>query len=233
MVINNHSRPGQPADIAIVALVSALAFLGELTVAERLPWGAEGRGVIAVLVGAAAAVAITLGRGGRLADLGFRRPKRWLTVPAWVLGILVAFIVAQNAVPLLVAPFFDLPEPDLSRYDAVRGNLAAAVSLAIVLPLTAAIPEEILYRGFLIGRLTGLFGAYAAAPVLAVLVQAVVFGLVHFQWGPGGIVVTAIMGAVWGFAFLLCGRNLWIVIIAHSMAHVALLTQLYQAPPPQ
>jgi membrane protease YdiL (CAAX protease family) len=55
---------------------------------------------------------------------------------------------------------------------------------------------------------------------------------VHFQWGLGGIVVTAIMGAVWGFAYLLCGRNLWIVIIAHSMAHLALVAQLYIAPPP-
>jgi hypothetical protein len=233
MVIDNQNRRGQLADIAIVALVSLLAFLGEIAAAERLPWGAEARGVLAVLAGAAAAVAITLGRGGRLADLGFRRPRRWLTVPAWVLGILIVFVVAQNAVPLLVAPFFHLPEPDLSRYDAVRGNLAAAISLAVVLPLTAAIPEEILYRGFLIGRLTRLFGAARGAPMLAVLAQALVFGLVHFQWGPGGIVVTAIMGAVWGFAFLLCGRNLWIVIIAHSMAHVALLAQLYHAPPPQ
>lgn len=232
MVIDNHNRSGQLADIAIVALVSVLAFLGELAIAGRLPWGAEARGVIAVLAGAAVAVAITLGRGGGLADLGFRRPKRWLTVPAWVLGILAAFVVAQNAVPMLVAPVFDLPEPDLSRYDTVRGNLAATLSLAVILPLTAAIPEEILYRGFLIGRLTRLFGGYAGAPVLAVLVQAIVFGLAHFQWGTGGILVTAIMGAVWGFAFLLCGRNLWIVIIAHSMAHVALLTQLYFAPAP-
>ena len=232
MVIANQNRTGKLADILIVALVSVLAFLGELAAAERLPWGAEARGVIAVLAGAAAAVAITLGRGGRLADLGFRRPQRWLTVPAWVLGILVVFVIAQNAVPLLVAPYFDLPAPDLSRYDAVRGNLAAALSLAIVLPLTAAIPEEVLYRGFLIGRLTQLFGNGRGAAVLAVLLQALVFGCVHFQWGYGGILVTAIMGAVWGFAFLLCGRNLWIVIIAHSMAHVALLTQLYFAAPP-
>ena len=232
MVIANQNRTGELADILIVALVSVLAFLGELAAAERLPWGAEARGVIAVLAGAAAAVAITLGRGGRLADLGFRRPQRWLTVPAWVLGILAVFVIAQNAVPLLVAPFFDLPAPDLSRYDAVRGNLAAALSLAIVLPLTAAIPEEVLYRGFLIGRFTQLFGNGRGAAVLAVLLQALVFGCVHFQWGPGGIVVTAIMGAVWGFAFLLCGRNLWIVIIAHSMAHLALLAQLYFAPAP-
>ena len=232
MVIDNHNRSGQLADIAIVALVSVLAFLGELAIAGRLPWGAEARGVIAVLAGAAVAVAITLGRGGGLADLGFRRPKRWLTVPAWVLGILVAFVVAQNAVPLLVAPFFDLPEPDLSRYDAVRGNLAAALTLAVILPLTAAIPEEILYRGFLIGRFAQLLGNGRGAAVLAVLLQALVFGCAHFQWGPGGIVVAGIMGAVWGFAFLLCGRNLWIVIMAHSMAHLALLAQLYFSPAP-
>lgn len=232
MVIDNHTGVRGLADIAVVVAVSAVAFLGELAAAEHLPWGEEARGVIAVLAGATAAVALTLARGGSLADLGFRRPRRWLTVPAWVLGILVAFVVAQNAVPLLVAPFFDLPEPDLSRYDAVRGNLGAAISLAIVLPLTAAVPEEILYRGFLIERFARVFGNSPGAPVFAVLAQAVIFGFVHFQWGPGGIIVTTIMGTVWGFAFLLCGRNLWVVIIAHSLAHVALLTQLYLAPTP-
>ena len=233
MVIEQHARSTNAADIAIVVLVSALAFLGELAFAAHLPWGDEARGVIAVLAGTAAAVAITLGRGGSFADLGLRRPQRWATVPVWVFGILVVFVVAQNVVPLLVAPFFDLPEPDMSRYDAVRGNLAAAVSLALLLPLTAAIPEEVLYRGFLIERLTRLFAGTRGASVLAVLVQAVIFGSVHFQWGFGGIVVTAIMGAIWGFAFLLCGRNLWIVIIAHSAAHIAMLTQLYFSPPPQ
>ena len=231
MVIEQDSRSKNLADIALVVSVSALAFLGELAFATRLPWGEEARGVVAVLAGAAAAMAITVARGRRLADLGFRRPARCSTIPAWAFGILVVFVVAQNGVPLLLAPFVDLPEPDMSRYDAVRGNLAAAVSLALLLPLTAAIPEEVLYRGFLIGRLTRLFAGTRGAPILAVLVQAVIFGSVHFQWGIGGIVVTAIMGAVWGFAFLLCGRNLWIVIIAHSAAHIALLMQLYFSSP--
>lgn len=228
MVIGKQS-PG--SDIAIVALVSVLAFLAEMAAADFLPWGDEARGVIAVLAGAVAAVARTLLRGGTLADLGFRRPRRWATVPLWALAIFVAFVVAQNAAPLLVASFVDLPQPDMSRYDYVRGNLGAAISLALVLPMTAAIPEEILYRGFLIERLTHVLAGTRGAPVIAVLIQALVFGSVHFQWGIGGIFVTAIMGAVWGFAYLLCGRNLWIVIIAHSLAHVAMLMQLYFTPP--
>ena len=232
MVISQHSRSTYLADIAIVVLISIVAFLGELAFAARLPWGEEARGVIAVLAGTAAAVAVTLARGGSLADLGFRRPTRWATVPVWAFGILVVFVVLQNAVPVMLAPFFELPEPDMSRYDAVRGNPAAAVSLALLLPLTAAIPEEVLYRGFLIGRLAHLFAGARGGPVFAVLVQALIFGSVHFQWGFGGIVFTAIMGTVWGFAFLLCGRNLWIVIIAHSAAHIAMVLQLYYAPPP-
>lgn len=231
MVIDNKSPASSLADIAIVVLVSGLAFLGELAVADHLPWGEEGRGVIAVLAGAAAAVVITLRRGGSFADLGFRRPKRWSTVPLWAFAILVVFGVAQNAVPVLIAPLFDLPQPDLSRYDAIRGNLTAAISLALALPLTAAIPEEILYRGFLIDRFTKFFGGTRFASVYGVLAQSLVFGSVHFQWGPGGIIVTAIMGAVWGFAYLACGRNLWIVIIAHSAGHVLMITQLYLSPP--
>ena len=231
MVIDKQTSVSSLADIAIVAVVASLAFLGEVAVADYLPWGAEARGVIAVLAGAAAAVAITLARGGGLADLGFRAPGRWASVPVWALGILVVFVVAQNVLPLLLAPFFDLPQPDMSRYDLIRGNPAAALLFAALLPLTAAVPEEILYRGFLIGRLTDLFGGAKLADVAAVLVQALIFGAVHFQWGPGGILVTSIMGAVWGFAYLACGRNLWIVILAHSMAHIALVMQLYFLPP--
>jgi membrane protease YdiL (CAAX protease family) len=230
MVIDNQSARSSLVDIAAVVVISGLAYLGELAVAEYLPWGEETRGVIAVLAGAAAAVAITLGRGDRLAHLGFRAPRRWATVPLWAVGILVVFVIAQVVAPLLIAPFYELPQADLSRYDIIRGNLPVALAAAVLLPFTAAIPEEILYRGFLIGRLTNLFGDARGAAVYAVLLQAAIFGSVHFQWGLGGIFIAAIMGAVWGFAYLLCGRNLWITIIAHSTAHLALVTQLYLTP---
>jgi len=231
MVIDKQSSLSSLVDIAAVVVISGLAYLGELAVADYLPWGKETRGVIAVLAGAAAAVAITLGRGGRLADLGFRAPKRWATVPVWAFGIFVVFVIAQVVAPLLIAPFYEIPQADLSRYDIIRGNLPVALAAAVLLPFTAAIPEEILYRGFLIGRLTTVFGGVRGAAVYAVLAQAVMFGSVHFQWGLGGIFITSIMGAVWGFAYLLCGRNLWIVILAHSIGHVAMVTQLYLMPP--
>ena len=218
--------------IAVVVAVSGVAFAAELAVADHLPWGDEGRGVAGVLAGAIAAAWLTLRETGSLAVLGLVRPKRWLTVPFWALGILVAFIAAQALVPWALAPYFDVPAPDLSRYQAIRGNAQAAVVMALLLPLTAAIPEEVVYRGFLVRQFTRLYGGSRRAAVLAVICQAAVFGAAHFQWGPGGIVLATIMGLVWGIAYLLCGRNLWIVIIAHSSAHVALVLQLYAASDP-
>lgn len=227
MLTQNNSAA---REVAIVFVTSIAAFLLELAVASRLPWGAEARGVLAVFAGMAAAMLLAKRRGGTLASLGFTRPARWRTVPLWVFGILTAFIIAQNAVPLLLAPFFDVPQPDLSRYDVIRGNAAAAIAYALLLPLVAAVPEEILYRGFLINRLATIFGDGRGATTLAVLAQSVIFGAVHFQWGLGGVIATAVMGAIWGVAFVACGRNLWIVILAHGAAHVALVAQLYFSP---
>lgn len=220
------------SDIVIVIAVSAAAFIAELWAREAgfVTLGEDSRGVFAVLAGAIAALVLVFARGGSLRELGFMRPERWWTVPIWVIGILVAYVAAQALVPTLVGRFMELPQPDLSRYDAIRGNLSAAITMALILPLTASIPEEIIYRGFLMNRLTRIFGAGFGGAALTVLVQALLFGVVHFQWGIGGIIVTTIMGMVWGTAFLLCGRNLWIVIIAHSTAHVALVAQLYASP---
>lgn len=225
------SFPRQAAiiDVLVVVFLSAAAFGIELALADVLPWGDEARGVMAVLVGAGSAVWLTLHRGRSLTDLGFRRPKRWWTVPLWIIGIMATFVIAQGAAATVLGQFFDVPAPDMSRYDYVRGNLSGAIALGLILPLTAAVPEEVLYRGFLIERFTCLLGGGGRGLVPAALLQAAVFGLVHFQWGVGGVIFACIMGLVWGIAFLLCGRNLWIVILAHSAAHVALVAQLYSS----
>lgn len=218
-------------DILIVAAVSGLTFIFEnLAIAQGwMPFATEIRGVFSVLAGASAAVGVVLARGGRFADLGFKQPRRWKVVPFQIAGILAAFIAVQTLGPMLVSSFISVPEPDLSRYDAIAGNLGAAIAMALVLPLTASIPEEVIYRGFLIGRLSDLFGRHVSGASMSILVQALVFGAIHFQWGIGGMIVTFMMGIIWGAAYILCGRNLWIVIMAHSTGHILLVVQLYLA----
>jgi membrane protease YdiL (CAAX protease family) len=78
-------------------------------------------------------------------------------------------------------------------------------------------------------RLSEIFGVSKTGGITTVLVQAIIFGSIHFEWGIGGIIVTFMMGLVWGTAYLLCARNLWVVIIAHSTAHTLGVLQGYLA----
>ncbi|MCH7667131.1 MAG: CPBP family intramembrane metalloprotease [Acidobacteria bacterium] len=51
--------------------------------------------------------------------------------------------------------------------------------------------------------------------------------LIHFYQGVSGIVATGVMGFLYGLAFLLLGRNLWVVIVAHAASHVLSFTAMY------
>ena len=220
-------------DILVVITVSGLAYLIEgIAIAEGLlSYGKEIRGVSAMLTGACSAIAIILYRGGSLSDLGLKRPRRWKLLPLQAAIILIVFISAESALPALLSSIFYIPEPDFSRYNTISGNVIAAIGMALILPLTASIPEEIIFRGFLIGRLSKLTEHNKALMWIPVLTQAIIFSLIHFRWGIGGMVMTFIMGVVWGIAYLLCDRNLWTVIFAHSMGHILFVIQLYLSDP--
>ena len=220
---------GTFTDILIVLVVSATVYLLEgLGISQGwLDVGPDARGATSVVAGALAAVAVVLWRGGTPASIGFRRPDSWLKLPLQALAVLAVFVAMQILIPQLLSLIMTVPEPDMSRYATVTGNLGAAISLALILPLTASIPEEIIYRGFLMGRLSTLFGTGTRGNILTVGVQALIFSSIHFTWGVGGVMMTFIMGVVWGTAYLLCGRNLWVVILAHSAGHLLFVTQLY------
>ncbi len=71
--------------------------------------------------------------------------------------------------------------------------------------------EEILFRGFILGRLQALFRSNIAA----ILVSSVVFGLLHFYQGPIGVVQTATVGMVLA-TVVIRTRSLWPAILAHA-----------------
>jgi membrane protease YdiL (CAAX protease family) len=63
--------------------------------------------------------------------------------------------------------------------------------------------------------------------VFGALLCGVPFGLVHFTWGIGGILVTTVMGSVMGLLYLATGRNLWPLVAGHATLDALLMTQAY------
>ena len=86
----------------------------------------------------------------------------------------------------------------------------ALLGLAVVWTL-AAFGEEMVFRGYVFGRIADL----TSTKIAAVILSTVLFGFGHFYRGPAGVVDACISGLT--FALLYAGTgNLWLPILAHG-----------------
>lgn len=170
-------------------------------------------------------------RGRRWTDVGLSRPKRWWTVPvAVVLGYLACGAMAAG-LHAVVLPQLGLEAPDLGRFAALKGDLYEYLFWAVPVAWgSAAFGEELAARGFLNDAFAALIGGREPgrlAVVLAVVLQALLFGACHAYQGLGGAVLTAGVGLVLGFVWLFTGRNLWAAIVLHGLVDFVSLSAFY------
>lgn len=75
--------------------------------------------------------------------------------------------------------------------------------------------EELLDRGFLMNWIKRLFSMTSLATVIAVILQAVIFGFRHSNDLSERSITVGLIGLVMGIAYIKFGRNLWPLIIAY------------------
>lgn len=107
--------------------------------------------------------------------------------------------------------------PDISRFDVVRGNVAALAGGLVVVWTTASFGEEMLFRGILLNDLAGIVrGRRSVAWVSALVVSSVAFGVAHAYQGAAGVVLTGIVGFGIGLVYVASSRNMWAAILTHG-----------------
>ena len=62
--------------------------------------------------------------------------------------------------------------------------------------------EEVIYRAFLINRISELGLSGKAGKISVIILSALVFGLAHYNWGIMGIVQTGSMGLVLSISYI-------------------------------
>jgi CAAX protease family protein len=165
-----------------------------------------------------AIVAVAIETRAPVRSLGLARPRSIVRTIGWGIAIgLVLLVFSKLLLTPLVERLTGIPR-DLSAFDFVRGNLHAFGLLMPKIWLGAALCEEIVFRGFLIGRLETAFGgASRAATGVAVVLSSVLFAFAHAYQGPTGILITGILGFVFAVIYVASGRNLWTNILAHGV----------------
>lgn len=172
-----------------------------------------------------AALIWTLLEAGDLKPVGLGR-HRLKTSFIWGIGISIAVTVIGGLLEPLIERIFGL-KPDYTGYGALAGNRAAALQMLAFALTSAAVGEEILFRGFLLHQMTAILGSGKRARWIAIIAGGALFGAAHFMQGPLGMINTGIVGLIFCWAWFRNGRNLWAIILAHALIDSYSIALLY------
>lgn len=158
-------------------------------------------------------------RGGSWSRLGLRMPASWTRFVAWVVVVTLVALLLNRLVRQLPALWGGHWPP--SPFEAIAGHPAAMVVAGIYTLLLVGLTEELVFRGFLMSRLALLLGETGGAWIAAAILTALVFGALHLQHGLLSALNATVLGLLFGFVYLGTGRNLWLVVAAHSLYDTA------------
>jgi len=108
--------------------------------------------------------------------------------------------------------------PDLSDFADLVGNMKLLLIYLALVWVLGALGEELVYRGYLMNRVAGLFGNTKAAWTVSLVAVSVAFGCAHLDQGSTGMVENILNGLLLGGLYLACGRNLAVPVIAHAFS---------------
>ena len=157
---------------------------------------------------------------------GFGTRIHWKHV-AYALGAVAVLQAASWLLSPVLESAFGAGR-DLGRFAEVEGSLPALLRVLALSWTFAAFGEEIAFRIVLLLGLLSVLGRSNIAIGVAVLLQALVFGLVHLYQGPTGIVGTTISGLVFGATIVLARGAIWPAALAHGINNTIGLLMLYQ-----
>jgi len=182
-----------------------------------------------VYIGVTIFAAVLLSRAGvPMKRLGFGaefKPARYVVLAAVGVGLIQLSSLLLE--PLSEQVFGETR--DLARFSDVAGSPSALIKLMVLNWTVAAFGEELAFRIVLMRGIAFSLGDSRTAFGIALIVQAIVFGLVHAYQGPAGIVGAGINGLIFGGLTLAARGSIWPAAIAHGSSNSIGIVGLYLA----
>ncbi|HKH97487.1 MAG TPA: CPBP family intramembrane glutamic endopeptidase [Candidatus Sulfotelmatobacter sp.] len=151
-------------------------------------------------------------RGGSLGTLSGGRWTSWGALATDV-AIAAPFFALWEAAAYAV--HWALGPSGAKSVDSLLPRSLLEILIWIAVSITAGFCEEIAFRGYLQRQFHALSGSIA----VAVLAQALVFGLAHGYQGWKSVIVIIVLGALYG-ALAAWRRNLRACIVAHAWSDI-------------
>lgn len=158
---------------------------------------------------------------GNLKNLNFKK-LRTKEIKTIIICYLLLELVMDFVFQPLVSFIFNEPA-DYSAFSMIEGNNSLYLKWLFNMWLSAAIGEELLFRGFVFAQLQPIFGN---KKIILILVSAALFSLPHLYQGLSGLAMTFLFGIAFAYIYSKY-KNIWINIIVHGLIDTLFLTLSY------
>ncbi|MBR6505294.1 CPBP family intramembrane metalloprotease [Candidatus Saccharibacteria bacterium] len=113
-------------------------------------------------------------------QLGLNGLPTWTDIGLSPVAYIISTILALGLIYVFnLFPWFNAEESQATGFNPYMGGGERAIAF-LVLVVLAPIVEEIIFRGWLYGRLRARMGIFGS-----ILITSALFGLLHFQWNVG------------------------------------------------
>ncbi|RVU01633.1 CPBP family intramembrane metalloprotease [Mucilaginibacter limnophilus] len=143
---------------------------------------------------------------------------------------LLAFLLLEPVMDFIVQPLVNKlchEVPDYSGFDKLKHDSSRYIKYISFVWISAAIGEEVLFRGYLFDRFKKLLPDGRFKTIAIILLTAILFSLPHYYQGTAGLVMTFFFGIAFGALFVKTRYNLWVNIIVHGLVDSLFLTLVY------
>jgi len=143
-----------------------------------------------------------------------------------ILTAIVLWIILELSMDFIVQPLITraLNEPaDYSVFAGLEGKTKTYWKMLGYMWISAAIGEELLFRGYVFAQLKKIIGN---KKIINILISAILFSVPHLYQGTAGLITTFIFGLAFGFIYVRF-QNLTLNILVHGLIDSFFLTMAY------
>jgi membrane protease YdiL (CAAX protease family) len=139
----------------------------------------------------------------------------WMAFIFSILLLPVTFYLRHVITKLTASP------PNLEAFNSIKGNPTALITGLVVVWIFGAFCEEFFFRGFILNTLYDLLPAGEINGrtkwLIALSITSTLVGLGHSYQGITGMILTAVIGFIFGVIYLITKKNLWASIFTHGI----------------
>ena len=143
---------------------------------------------------------------------------------------LLLFTIIEPIFDFIVQPLINSivnESPNYSLFQFIAHDSSKYLKYISFIWISAAIGEELLFRGFMFMQLKLIIPEVRYKTFLMILISAVIFSLPHAYQGLSGLLTTFVFGMIFGIVYVKFNYNLWITILLHGFIDSFFITLAY------